>query len=265
MSNLITPPIRRLGRKTKILEVLYSYFPPHRYYVEPFLGSGVVFLNKPQKTNYNFLNDLDNNIVLCYDHLTCPEKAEALVDYIEMMPYSLVMWERMKLTKEFESDLQRVAYFLMLSNYGFLGNPNTLRIGTDNSKKCLLKQIKGIFKVLANNSHNWINKDFRNFFASLSFRTQQEREQVFCYNDPPYLNTDNNYNTTEWTEQDLRDLVRLNVENGWKFAISEFRNKVIESLVQEYKLNLYELKERVNLKNRQVEILVTNYKPHSLF
>jgi DNA adenine methylase len=265
MKHIITPPLRRLGRKTKILEVLYSYFPNHDCYIEPFLGSGVVFLNKPQKANYNFLNDMDDNIVLCYDYLTCPQKAEALVDYIEMIPYSTTMWERIKLTKEFESDLQKVAYFLVLSAYGYLGKPDTLRLGTVNNKKTLLQQIKGIYKTLAGNSYQWANKDFRKLFASVSFKTEKGSGNTFCYNDPPYLNTTNNYNTPTWTEQDLRDLVRLNVENGWKFAISEFRHEVIESLVAEYNLNLHEISERQNLKSRQVEILVTNYKHHSLF
>lgn len=96
---------------------------------------------------------MDDNIVLCYDYLTCPEKAEALVDYIEMIPYSTTMWERIKLTKEFESDLQKVAYFLILSAYGYLGKPDTLRLGTVNNKKMLLQQIKGIYKTLAGNDY----------------------------------------------------------------------------------------------------------------
>lgn len=263
---MINTPIRRLGRKTVILKELYSYFPHHDTYVEPFLGSGVVFLNKPIKSKANFLNDLDDNIILCYDHLSCLQKQAELIEFIEMVPYSNVMWERIKMTKDFESDTQKVAYFLILSAWGFLGKKSTLKYSDDNNNKdILLKQIKHIYKSLCNNCNNWLNKDFRQFFKSISFRKRVNCEKAFCYNDPPYIGCENNYKTPQWTEQDLRDLVRMNVEKGWQFAISEFDNAVIHDIVSEYGLNFYEIKDRRSINKRDTEILITNYKKHSLF
>jgi len=55
--------ISRMGGKTKSADLIISMFPKnYTTYVEPFLGSGVVFFRKPVVDKYEILNDLDDDI-----------------------------------------------------------------------------------------------------------------------------------------------------------------------------------------------------------
>jgi DNA adenine methylase len=55
--------IGRMGGKTKSADLIISMFPKnYTTYVEPFLGSGVVFFRKPLVDKYEILNDLDDDI-----------------------------------------------------------------------------------------------------------------------------------------------------------------------------------------------------------
>jgi len=55
--------IGRMGGKTKSADLIISMFPKnYTTYVEPFLGSGIVFFRKPFVDKYEILNDLDDDI-----------------------------------------------------------------------------------------------------------------------------------------------------------------------------------------------------------
>ncbi len=50
------------GAKTKVKDLLYSYFPSHYTYIEPFAGSYVVFLNK-KLSPIEIINDIETPTV----------------------------------------------------------------------------------------------------------------------------------------------------------------------------------------------------------
>jgi DNA adenine methylase len=56
----IPPPFCRQGNKFPMRHEIIALIPPHKRYVEPFLGSGAIFYNKPL-ADENILNDLDEN------------------------------------------------------------------------------------------------------------------------------------------------------------------------------------------------------------
>lgn len=99
------------------------------------------------------------------------------------------------------------------------------------------------------------NADFREFFKNLS---RFKNADMFIYNDPPYLGTDDNYSHS-FTEEDTAELFRLNVESGHKFAISEFNHPFILEQADKHGLNVIILGNRKNIKNVRIEVLVTNY------
>ena len=53
--------LRRRGNKSKIAHKIQEYLPVHNIYIELFFGAGGMFFNK-QRAQYNFLNDLDNDV-----------------------------------------------------------------------------------------------------------------------------------------------------------------------------------------------------------
>lgn len=57
------PPFGRMGGKSLSYKKIIQYFPKHyNTYIEPFVGAGSVFFNKPNNDSINVLNDLDENI-----------------------------------------------------------------------------------------------------------------------------------------------------------------------------------------------------------
>jgi DNA adenine methylase len=105
----------------------------------------------------------------------------------------------------------------------------------------------------------FMNVDFREVIKKIAFKDKTGKNNAFIYCDPPYLDTTNNYQTG-FTPKDSEDLFQMLIGSGCKFAISEFDHPKIMELAELHKLNIEIIGERENLKNRRVEILVTNYK-----
>ena len=89
----------------------------------------------------------------------------------------------------------------------------------------------------------------------------KEEKQCFIYADPPYLDTTDNYSHS-FTKEDSFDLFEVLQNSKLKWAMSEFDNEFISNQASKRGLNIIHIGERVNLKNRRTEILVTNYKTH---
>jgi DNA adenine methylase len=53
--------LRRLGNKEKLAEKIYSTFPKHNVYLEPFFGTGSMYFLKP-RAMHNIVNDIDDDV-----------------------------------------------------------------------------------------------------------------------------------------------------------------------------------------------------------
>ena len=56
---------RRVGGKSKIKDEIIKLFPPHKLYVELFIGGGSIFFHK-DPSEYEVINDLDKDIFHIY-------------------------------------------------------------------------------------------------------------------------------------------------------------------------------------------------------
>jgi DNA adenine methylase len=244
--------LRRLGNKAKIAKEIQSYFPPHKIYIEPFFGAGGMFFNKP-KAKYNIVNDYDNDVFNLFN-VVMHRKDDFIEAFIKMPIHEGLLnhWKQNKETDEILKALR----FIFLSNFTYLGKGNTMRFGTENPKNIILKNIDATYKYLEN--VQFANRDFRSFFEQLRERNSDD---TFIYCDPPYLGTDDNYETS-FTEQDSEDLFNLLMQSKCKFTVSEFDAPFILEQARQRNLNVIVIGERQNLKNRRTEILVTNYKNH---
>jgi DNA adenine methylase len=244
--------LRRLGNKKVIAKKIQRYFPAHDIYIEPFFGAGGMFFNKP-KSNYNIVNDLDSDVFNLFQ-VVMNRKEEFVEAFIQMPQHQDLMnfWSKNKET----DDIKKALRFICLSNFGYMGKPETLKLGTGSSQKQVLEKIDKTFEMLF--EVKFSNKDFRNFLKSISLRNKNEIDKCFIYCDPPYLKTTDNYSNS-FTKQDSVDLFDALEKMGCKFAISEFENDFIIAQARERKLNITQIGERQSLKNRSMEILITNY------
>lgn len=251
--------LNRLGNKKRIAKDVIKYFPAHDMFIDMFFGAGGIFFNKPM-AKYNICNDLDDDVFNLY-RVVREQKTE-LVAAFELMPISESLMKYWR--SHLETDpIKKAVRFLMLSNFGYMGKPGTLLLGKKNSKQIILNRVDQTFERIK--FCQFICGDFRNVLGKIEFKDRTYNDRTFIYADPPYLNTTNNYKQG-FTEKDTIDLFELLIKSGIKFAISEFDNEFVTGLANDYNLNIIIIGDRLNMKNRRTEILVTNYKnPLSLF
>lgn len=251
--------LRRLGNKKKIAKKIQAYFPPHKIYIEPFFGSGGMFFNKP-KAKYNIVNDLDSDVFNLF--MVVMNRKEELLEAFKMMPIHQDLLKYWMKNKETEP-IRKALRFLFLSNCTYLGKGDCIVYkASSNEKDILYSNIEMVKKMLNNVKFN--NIDFANFLLKISFpkldfgKPSKQKEQAFIYCDPPYLQTTDNYSNS-FTEEDAERLFNSLEKTGCKFAYSEFDHPFIIEQANQRGLNVIEIGERQNLKNRRTEILVTNY------
>ena len=239
---------------------LIKQFPPHKIYIEPFFGAGGMFFNKP-KVKYNIVNDSDSDVFNLFN-VVSTKKDELEKEYFKMPIHEdlLNYWKKNEETCEIRKALR----FLMLSNFTLLGTGEKLRLGATGGsagiKNNFYEQLNKTFELI--HDVQFCNTDFRIFFNSISLddrANKKESDNTLIYCDPPYLGTANNYKEG-FCEEDSNDLFDALIETKCKFAMSEFDHPFIIEQAQKRGLNIVYMGERQNLKNRRVEVLITNYK-----
>ena len=249
--------LRRMGCKAKLASKIISHFPKHDRYVELFFGAGGIFFNKP-RANYNIVNDIGDDIYNLWKVVQDDKKG--LYDEIAIMPISMSLFNHWVKNKETDPMLKAMR-FLFLSNFSYLGKSSTFHLSFENTKKILLKNIKSMLFDLSNVVVTCM--DFRKILSCISFK-EHFTAAPFIYADPPYLGTGDNYSQS-LTLDDTLDLFKILVNSGHRFAISEFNNPIILDISKSYNLNIIPICERRSIKNRNVEILITNYSSNTLF
>ena len=101
----------------------------------------------------------------------------------------------------------------------------------------------------------FLNKCYTEVLSSIQIK---DKTKAFIYADSPYLDTKGNYD--QFKEADTQQLMEHLKSSGFRFAMSEFANPRVLEMAGDYGLNIISLGERQNLKDRQTEILITNYK-----
>lgn len=78
-------PFRYYGGKARLARRIVAMFPPHRAYLEPFLGSGAVICAKPPASQ-ELVNDLDHRLVTFFRVLR--DRPEELARVCQLTPYA---------------------------------------------------------------------------------------------------------------------------------------------------------------------------------
>lgn len=81
------PALRYHGAKFRLAPWVTSFFPEHKYYIEPYGGAAGVLLNKP-RCKAEVYNDLDGDIVNFFRVVRNLYTRQELVEKLQMTPYS---------------------------------------------------------------------------------------------------------------------------------------------------------------------------------
>ena len=246
--------LTRLGNKRKMANKLFPLFPEHRMRIELFFGAGGAYFSMPQP-QYSILNDLDDDVFNLY--MVILNNREALEHQIRIMPISQSLCNYWLQNQE-KDPLKKAIRFLLLSNFTYMGKGNTLRIGLDNAKQTLLRNIEPTFEYLQNCKIT--SCDFREVLPKISFtKGLNDKEKAFVYLDPVYLDTEHYYKVPKWTKTDTLDCLDIVANCGIRSAMSEFDHPDVVAAARERNLIITKIGERSNIKNRRMEILITNY------
>jgi len=240
--------LSRLGNKRKLAKQILAFVPPHDLFVEPFFGAGGFYFCKP-KSKYNVLNDADAEVYNLFQVIR--NRRGDLEEVFASMPIHQKLWDHWRKHSE-EDEVWQAARFLFLSNFGYMGKPNTLRFPSKKTKQLILDRMPLTAMLLED--VDFMSGDFRQVFRRISI---SHPHKTFCYCDPPYLNTANNY-ASGFTTQDSTDLFNCLHAQPYHWIMSEFDHPFILQQAQERGLYLHILGERRALNAIRTEILVSN-------
>ena len=80
-----TAPLKYPGAKWSCASWITSHFPAHRFYIEPFFGSGAAFFNKAP-SRFETINDIDGLVVNFFR--ACRDYPEQLARAINLTPFA---------------------------------------------------------------------------------------------------------------------------------------------------------------------------------
>ena len=251
----------RLGSKRKIAKEIIKYFPKHRLFVDMFFGAGGLFFNKP-KSKYNVVNDIDNDVYNLFRQVV--DNKDELLETFLLTPICETQFKEWHSGKRENSDVLNAVRFLFLSNFALYGNGPTLKFGLQERKRCVQERIDACFHFLKD--VQIMNEDCQNVIGKIVFRNEKDRSSTLIYADPPYINTKQPYGIEKkWELSDFQKLLDLLIDSKCLFAVSEFHSEIIEEEAKKRNLYLYNVLERKSIKNRNTEVLITNYTTNNLF
>lgn len=265
--------LSRAGSKRRIASQIIDYFPEHSAYIEPFFGSGGLFLQIPDDklAPKNVMSDLDGNIINLFTVISKQETAEAFVE-------RLVGWihceDNFKYAKKYSGDdaVERAVCYYVVCRYSIMGLATSINRRIDDLT-AVATNLKKLHTLIAGKHLTrtlFANKHFRELFDWIVYdETTNWRKSTFVYSDPPYIDTDagRHYDSKSWSVDDLNDLIEVITKKGFEnFAISERLTDKTKDIAKKWGLTATPIKNdwAATQKGRQ-EVLFTSYIPHKLY
>lgn len=283
---VISSPIRWAGSKKKILNEMLTFFDNKcKYYVEPFLGSGVVLINlinniKDFEYKKFFVNDINANIINFYiilrDNFKFIEKniSSIVNEYNELYDISQKEKFYYDIRQKFneitdEQDKKSIYfYFLMKSGYNGVYRENrngkfNVPFGKKDKINCDIENMKRVSDKLQN--VEFYNYDYQEFFKELN--KKKVLGDAFVYFDPPYIPEEKVINKKQelYTskifehEEFIKNIDKLKIN---KFLISMSDSKKADLIYGD--LNKYVVNDIIRTINplktiKSTEIVYSNY------
>jgi DNA adenine methylase len=250
----IPPPFCRQGNKFPMREEIIRLIPRHKRYVEPFLGSGAIFYNKPPLLSQeNILNDLDKNTYdqhrFLRDAPTNPEK----------YPHGLITIPAIKrfYKKTPTTAAERLIHAKIEACNGFSGSPVGASYGiyrkADPTK--VLKNLP-FYKSRLKNAI-LLNQDY-----AAVVKTYDSPDTFFFF-DPPYERTRSIYGYGEHKDFDYTKLLEVLRSIRGKFLMTINDSPTIREAFKEFHIQKTKVYARWSRKTKKTEnrneLFIMNY------
>ena len=195
----LMPPFCRQGNKYIHRKKIIPVIPPHKRYVELFAGSGAIFYNK-EKAEENILNDLDKGVVRRFRSVK-----NASTD---MSKYKQKLDTIPKVKKFFDkiprSAADKLIHEIIQTCFGFSGKPVVASKGIYKPSNPFLKIGRSLDKWQdALKGVKIENKDYE------AIVKKYDGVDTFFFLDPPYENTDKDFEYAQDTDFDFDRLAEV--------------------------------------------------------
>lgn len=248
----VPPPFCRQGNKFPMRKEIIALIPPHNRYVEPFLGSGAIFYNKPLAKE-NILNDLDENTYkqhrLLRDAPTNPALYPTGLNNIDAIKR---FYKRTPKTAA-----EKLIHEKIEACNGFSGSPVRVSYGI-HRKADPVKILKNIdFYQSRLEKSRILNRDYSAIVKTYDSPT------TFFFFDPPYEKTRSIYGYGQHKDFDYEKLVEVLRSIRGKFLMTINDSPRIRDLFREFRLKGTKVYARWSRKTKRAEdrreLLVMNY------
>ena len=267
------------GNKSKHLKHIIKYIPDeYNKYIEPFIGSGAVFLKlQPNKW---IINDLNKDLINIW--YTVKDSPDDIIKefkafgkkFKRMSNDNKKKWCK-EITNEIEHqsyDIQRAIDYILMSFCSYMGflfvnnkfdfQGLDMNIYINNTYSFLndnyYNNILDVSDFLNNSSGKIYNKDYKKILS-------KAKEGDFVFLDPPYIEKHDyrfNYNKDEVLNEDFikelyKELKELD-KRKVKWLMTQADTKEIKKIFKEFKIKKFEVY-RPQAKEYKNELLIMNY------
>jgi DNA adenine methylase len=257
-------PITYYGGKQQLAGRILDLIPPHKVYVEPFIGGASVFFAKPA-SEVEIINDINSEIVNFYEVLQ--RDFPALQSEINISLHSRKMHKHAQVVydnPDMFNRIKRAWAFWMLANTSFGAIMNS-GFGYDVTGQTSRK-ITGKRDMFTEQLAIRIQNVQIECCDALKIIRSRDTADTFFYLDPPYPDTDQGH-YDGYSSDDFRALLETVSKIEGKFLLSSFRHDALNEYKEKYKWSQFEIRMRKSMTAQmgaghtleKIEVLTANY------
>lgn len=284
------------GSKYNMLQHILPLIPHHTVYYEPFVGGGVVLLNKPRSTS-EFINDKECKLIFLY--YVIKSAPDEMAEYLSKLPNSQYIFYRFKETapdisqqridnlllnhaKICEQDIIDAIKLLYLMGWSFQKKTGTFNYSfnpdtrnKNNPSTCTDRFAQYRMLTMIKNLSEALTLCTIMCCDALTLLPNCNTPHHFVYLDPPYLNTTPGANESyrSFCKADMDKLVEWCLGTSSKFMLSNF-SQILDIYPELHKFNVEIIKKakskmgtmtskkhKSEFANFKEEVLIMNYNP----
>jgi DNA adenine methylase len=243
--------IGREGGKSKLKDYIIPLIPPHKIYVEPFVGGGSIFFGKEPSEN-EVVNDLDKDVSNIYKDMKAVGEQMVGKDFTPTRE----KFDRLKSQKTFSNNAERLYRNLFLSLNSFRANRKDY-VGEKEEQRKRGSEIGKTYKTTKYKDRlqgvTISNKDWKKLIK------QYDSKDAFFYLDPPYSMSPEvgYYSSNEVSIDELYNTLK-NIRG--KFLLSYDYNNEIKNKFRGYRIRTVTTKYETNKDPiTKKEYLISNF------
>ncbi|MDM1093428.1 DNA adenine methylase [Myroides odoratimimus] len=271
MSQDLKTPISYYGGKQNLVNTILPLIPPHKTYIEPFVGGGAIFWSK-KPSEVEIINDYNRE----------------LINFYECVQNEFVELEKMVRISLHSRSLHNDASVVYNNPHMFnkIKRAWAVWVLASQSFSSMLDGSWGYDKIKGTTSQKIANKR-DTFTEDLAIRIQnvqientdalriinsRDYSEAFIYCDPPYFNSDCGH-YDGYSKEDFINLLESLKRVQGKFLMSSYPSDVLSQYTRDCGWYTIQIEQKVSVANatskpakKKIEVLTANYdlsNPHN--